>query len=98
MSKTPGLIDPPDDLRPNMRDATPEKGALAYVKPVQFVMDLGAPRDALTEWRGTPSPSSPTFRAGVPGGVNPSAKPEEESAHIHTGITAFERTKKTQEV
>jgi len=83
-----------DELRPNERDRTPEKGKLQYVKPVQAVYDLGAPRDELTYWRGTPSPASPTFRAGVPLGVNPSAKPEEEAARIHSGITAGERSQK----
>jgi hypothetical protein len=100
MAKVPGFKIPvpgKDELRPNMRDATPEKGALSHIKPVAMVHDMGAPRDDLTYWRGTPSPSSPTFRAGVPRGVNPSAKPEEKAARIHSGIVAGERSKKTTE-
>ena len=102
MAKQPGLIVdyfPMDknSLRPHMRDATPEKGVLSHIKPVAMVHDMGAPRDELTYWRGTPSPSSAEFRAGVPRGINPSAKPEEESLRIHAGITASERSKKTSE-
>jgi hypothetical protein len=100
MSKVPGFDLPVpgrNELRPNERDKTPEKGPLAYVKPSAMVYDLGAPRDELTYWRGTPSPASPTFKAGVPLGVNPSVKPEEEAARIHTGIVAGERSKKTTE-
>jgi hypothetical protein len=98
MSKQPGFDMPvpgKDELRPNMRDCTPEKGALEYVKPAAMVQDFGAPRDALTMWRGTPSPASPTFKAGVPLGVNPDAKPEQQSQPIQTGMTWPNRNKKT---
>ena len=84
-----------DELRPHMRTPREGHGVLNYVQPVNFVGDMGAPRDALTDWRGTKSPSSPTFRAGEPRGVNPAAHGEEESARIHTGVTAPERRKKT---
>jgi hypothetical protein len=86
-----------------MRDArevtgSPRAASLRYVQPVNFVADLGAPRDDMVEWRGTPSPASPTFKAGVVRGINPSAKPEEQAARVHPGITASERSKKfTQE-
>lgn len=97
MGKTPGLINVDDlgDLRPNQRDGTPEKGPLAYVKPVNFVMDAGAPRDALTDWRGTPSPASPTFKAGRPDVLNRSPKTEEQSVRTQPGIVGSERSKKT---
>jgi hypothetical protein len=57
-------------------------------------MDLGAPRDALTYWRGVASPSSPEFVAGRPRGVNPSAKPEPESHPIQIGLTEMDRNRK----
>lgn len=83
-----------NEMRPNQRDVAPDANNMAYCKPVAHVMDFGAPRDPLAYWRGVPSPSSPTFTAGVPGGVNPSRKPEEQSAHIQTGITSLTRNKK----
>lgn len=76
-----------DELRPNDRDASVERGYLAHARPVQFVQDFGAPRDALTDWRGVPSPASPTFKAGVPKGVNPGVKPEPKSMPIQAGRT-----------
>src|SRR5437867_2717100 len=84
-----------NELRPHMRSPREGHGVLNYVQPVNFVGDMGAPRDAQTPWRGTKSPASPTFKAGVPLGVNPEPHAEEESARIHTGITASERRKKT---
>lgn len=100
MAKQPGfdVPVPGSELRPHQRDAREDRGVLKYVQPVNFVMDLGAPRDALVDWRGTMSPASPTFTAGVVQGVNASPKPETKSARIHTGITASERKSKTMEV
>lgn len=93
--KQPGPdIPAPNDLRPNMRDCDPGKGPLAYVKPVGFVMDLGAPRDSLTEWVGVASPASPTFKAGRPMGLNAGHKPEEKSLHIQTGRLNYHRDQK----
>jgi hypothetical protein len=83
-----------DELRPNMRSCNPADGPLAYAKPNQTVMDLGAPRGSLDDWIGVKSPASATFKAGVPMGINPSPKPEEQSAHIQTGITWPNRNKK----
>ena len=97
MPKVPGFDIPvpgPDELRPHHRDQRDDKGKLSHVQPVNYVMDLGAPRDALVDWRGVQSPASPTFKAGVVAGVNPSMKPEEKAARIHGGITASERSKK----
>jgi hypothetical protein len=88
-----------NEIRPHMRTPRSEEhGVLKYVQPVNFVGDFGAPRDANTDWRGTRSPASPTFKAGVPMGVNAAKVTEEQSARIHTGITASERKSKTQEV
>ena len=97
MPKVPGFDIPvpgENELRPHHRDQREDKGVLSHVQPVNMVMDFGAPRDALTDWRGVPSPASATFKAGVVAGVNPSMKPEEKTARIHTGITASERSKK----
>lgn len=91
----PDIPVPGKDFRPNGRDCDPNKGPLGYVKPVAFVHDYGAPRGPLTEWVGVSSPASPTFKAGKPMGVNPSAKPEEQSLHIQTGMTWPNRNKKT---
>ena len=98
MPKTPGFKIPvpgKDELRPNMRDCDPSKGPNGYAKPVGFVMDLGAPRDSMTDWVGVRSPASATFKAGVPMGVNPSAKPGQATLPIQTGRTWPNRDKKT---
>lgn len=84
-----------NDIRPHMRTPREGHGVLNYVQPVNFVGDFGAPRDAMTDWRGTQSPASPTFRAGVPQGVSAEKRGEEQAARIHTGITSAERRKKT---
>ena len=85
---------PGKELRPHLRNPREGHGVLNYVQPVSFVGDMGAPRDTLTDWRGTKSPASAQFVAGVAGTINPSPKTEEQSGRIQTGVTASERRKK----
>lgn len=98
MSDQPGFkklkVPGHNEMRPHMRDISPDANNIEYCRPVSHVMDLGAPRDALTYWRGVASPSSPEFKAGEPYGINPSGKPEEQSVHIQTGITWPNRDEK----
>lgn len=86
-----------DQLRPNARDARPDVAnpALKYVQPVRMVHDYGAAHDDMTWWRGTPSPSSPTFKAGVPPTMTPASKPEPGNVPIQPGITVGDRRGKT---
>ena|SRR5258706_10402593 len=98
MPKVPGVDIPvpgKDALRPNARDARTEvTPVLKYARAVSMVMDFGAPRDAMSDWRGTPSPSSPTFRAGVPPTATPTSKPEPGNVPIQPGITIGDRRSK----
>jgi hypothetical protein len=84
-----------DEMRPNARDARTEvTPTLKYCRPVSMVMDFGAPRDAMSDWRGAPSPSLPTFRAGTPPTM-PTSKPEPGNVPIQPGITIGDRRGKT---
>ncbi len=74
-----------DQLRPNHRDAKPNRGPLADVgEGTAHVMDMGAPRGEYP-WNPTTSPATATFIAAPP--VHPKEKKEkEEGVTIHTGI------------
>ena len=98
MSDQPGFkklkVPGHNEMRPNMRDQEPDANNMAYCRPVSHVMDLGAPRDALTYWRGVASPASAEFKAGTPYGVNPSGKPEPKSMPIQIGRMNYHRDEK----
>lgn len=97
MAKTPGLggdVPGRNEMRPHQRDAAKDRGVLKYVQPFQMVHDLGAPRDALTSWRGAPSPASAEWPKGQP---TSSAKAEQKALPIQTGVVAARRDRKTVE-
>lgn len=87
--KEPGFTKLPvpakDELRPNHRDAKPDRGSLAYVGAgTANVMDMGAPRGEYP-WSPTTSPASGAFVAAAP--VHPEKPKEDEGGiTIHTGM------------
>ncbi len=56
----------PNELRPNMQDAQPERGVLAFARPNQMVQDYGALAPSPYPWSPPTSPARADHTPGVP--------------------------------